>query len=68
VKSAHTELAKKLRERDANNAPSVGDRVSMVMIRSTKNANCYEKSEDPLYALEHDLPIDYQYYLDHHLK
>jgi DNA polymerase delta subunit 1 len=68
VKNAHTELAKKLRERDANNAPTVGDRVSMVMIRSTKNANCYEKSEDPLYALEHDLPIDYQYYLDHHLK
>ena len=59
MKNAHTELAKKLRERDANNAPSVGDRVSMVMIRSTKNANCYEKAEDPLYALEHDLPIDY---------
>ena len=57
-----------MKERDANNAPTVGDRVSMVMIRSTKNAQCYEKSEDPLYALEHDLPIDYQYYLDHHLK
>ena len=40
----------------------------MVMIRSTNNANAYEKAEDPLYALEHDLPIDYQYYLDHHLK
>ena len=46
----------------------MGDRVSMVMIRSTKNATCYEKAEDPLYALEHDLPIDYKYYLDHHLK
>ena len=68
VKQAHTELAKKLKERDPNNAPTIGDRVSMVMIRSTKNAVGYEKAEDPLYALEHDLPIDYQYYLDHHLK
>ena len=68
VKNAHTELAKKLKQRDHNNAPTVGDRVSMVMIRSTKNANAYEKAEDPLYALEHDLPIDYQYYLDHHLR
>lgn len=68
VKTAHLELARKMRERDAASAPTVGDRISMVMIRSTKNANTYEKSEDPLYALEHDLPIDYQYYLDHHLK
>ena len=68
VKSAHIELAKKLRERDPHNAPTVGDRVAMVMIRGVKNANCYEKAEDPLYALENDLPIDYQYYLDHHLK
>jgi DNA polymerase delta subunit 1 len=68
VKAAHIELAKKMRARDPNSAPSIGDRVSMVMIRSTKNANCYEKSEDPIYSLEHDLPIDYQYYLDHHLK
>ena len=67
-KMPHLELAKKLRARDAASAPSVGDRISFVMIRSTKTAGTYEKSEDPMYALEHDLAIDYQYYLDHQLK
>jgi hypothetical protein len=30
-------------------------------------AKAYEKAEDPIYALEHNLPIDVQHYLDHHL-
>ena len=28
----------------------------------------YDKAEDPIYALEHNLPIDFQHYLDHHLE
>jgi DNA polymerase delta subunit 1 len=28
----------------------------------------YEKAEDPIWALEHNLPIDFQHYLDHHLE
>lgn len=31
-------------------------------------AQQYQKSEDPMYALEHGLPIDAQHYLDHQLK
>jgi DNA polymerase delta subunit 1 len=31
-------------------------------------AKAYEKAEDPIYALEHNLPIDAQHYLDHHLS
>ena len=33
-----------------------------------KGAKTYEKAEDPIYALEHNLPIDAQHYLDHHLE
>ena len=28
----------------------------------------YEKAEDPIWALEHNLPVDFQHYLDHHLE
>jgi DNA polymerase delta subunit 1 len=37
----------------------VGDRVSYVMVKKTKNAKGYEKSEDPLVALKNNIPIDY---------
>jgi hypothetical protein len=30
-------------------------------------AKAYEKAEDPIYALENNLPIDVQHYLDHQL-
>ncbi len=35
--------------------------------QAAKGAKAYEKAEDPIYALEHNLPIDVQHYLDHHL-
>lgn len=66
-KSAHVELAKKMRRRDPATAPQVGDRVAYVIVKAAKGAKAYEKAEDPLYALEHSLPVDTQHYLDHHL-
>ena len=38
------------------------------MIKAAKGSKGYEKSEDPLYALQNNLPIDSQYYLDHQIK
>jgi DNA polymerase delta subunit 1 len=67
-KQAHTELAAKMKKRDAATAPSAGDRVAFVMIKLGKGARGYEKSEDPLYALENNLPLDYHYYLENQLK
>lgn len=64
-KQAHVELAAKMKKRDAATAPSAGDRVAFVMIKMGKGAKGYEKSEDPLYALENNLPLDYTYYLEH---
>lgn len=63
-KQAHSELANRMRERDAGSAPAQGDRVSYVIIKGTKKQAAYEKAEDPIYVLEHNLPIDTKYYLE----
>jgi len=68
AKGAHVELAKKMMKRDPATAPTVGDRVPYVIIKAAKGAKTYEKAEDPIYALEHNLPIDCQHYLEHHLS
>ncbi|CAM9460494.1 unnamed protein product [Chrysoparadoxa australica] len=67
AKQAHVELARRLKIRDPGNAPQVGDRVPYVIIEKIKNAPMYEKSEDPVYVLEHNLPIDTKYYLENQL-
>ena len=53
-----------MRERDEASAPNVGDRVAYVMIKGVQGSKNYEKSEDPLYVLQNNLPIDYQFYLN----
>jgi DNA polymerase delta subunit 1 len=68
AKQAHVELAERMRQRDEATAPSVGDRVAYVMIKAAKGSKGYEKSEDPLYVLQNNLPIDYQFYLEHQIK
>ena len=37
AKQAHNELAERMRKRDAGSAPSLGDRVSYVIIKGTKS-------------------------------
>jgi DNA polymerase delta subunit 1 len=66
-KQAHVELAERMRKRDAGSAPSLGDRVAYVIIKGSKGSAAYEKSEDPIYVLENNLPIDTKYYLDNQL-
>jgi DNA polymerase delta subunit 1 len=53
-----------MRERDEASAPNVGDRVAYVMVKAVKGSKNYEKSEDPLYVLKNNIPIDYNFYLD----
>ena len=66
-KQAHVELAERMKKRDAGSAPALGDRVAYVMIKSAGGAKNYEKSEDPIYVLENNIPIDTKYYLDNQL-
>ncbi|KAI5310841.1 DNA-directed DNA polymerase delta [Ascosphaera atra] len=68
AKQAHVELAERMRKRDAGSAPTLGDRVAYVIIQGAAGAKNYEKSEDPIYVLEHNLPIDTKYYLDNQLS
>ncbi|KAF2397683.1 hypothetical protein EJ06DRAFT_584086 [Trichodelitschia bisporula] len=66
AKQAHVELAERMKKRDAGSAPALGDRVAYVMVKGAGTRN-YEKSEDPIYVLEHNIPIDTKYYLDNQL-
>ncbi|KAJ9122530.1 DNA-directed DNA polymerase delta [Naganishia vaughanmartiniae] len=68
AKQAHVELAERMRKRDAGSAPSLGDRVAYVIIKGMKGAAAYEKSEDPLFVLNNNIPIDTKYYLDNQLS
>ncbi|CAE6417480.1 unnamed protein product [Rhizoctonia solani] len=68
AKQAHVELAERMRKRDAGSAPALGDRVAYVIVKAAKGAAAYEKSEDPLYVLENNIPIDTKYYLDNQLS
>lgn len=68
AKQAHVELAERMRKRDAGSAPNLGDRVPYVIIKAAKGAAAYMKSEDPIYVLENNIPIDTQYYLEQQLS
>ena len=57
-----------MRKRDPGTAPNIGDRIQYVIIKGEKGSKNYENSEDPIYVLEHDLPIDIDYYLENQLK
>merc|ERR1712151_720741 len=67
AKQAHVELAERMRKRDPSTAPGSGDRVPYVIVSGAKNQKAYEKSEDPLFALENNLSIDAQHYIEHQL-
>ncbi|KXX78761.1 DNA polymerase delta catalytic subunit [Madurella mycetomatis] len=67
AKQAHVELAQRMKKRDAGSAPALGDRVAYVMVKGAAGSKNFERSEDPIYVLEHNVPIDTKYYLDNQL-
>ena len=68
AKQAHVELAHRMAKRDAGSAPKLGDRVPYVIIAANKGTAAYLKSEDPIYVLDNNLPIDTQYYLENQIS
>jgi DNA polymerase delta subunit 1 len=68
AKQAHVVLADKMKKRDPGTAPKLGDRVPYVIIQAGKKTPAYDKAEDPIYVLENNIPIDYQYYLENQLS
>ena len=60
----HVVLAKRLIERlGVDLGPKTGDRISYVVVDKGKRIKISECGEDPLYAWEHELPINKAYYL-----
>lgn len=68
AKQAHVSLAEKMRTRDPGSAPALGDRVPYIITKGAKKEPAYDRAEDPLYVLKHNVPIDYNYYLDNMLR
>jgi DNA polymerase elongation subunit (family B) len=64
----HVALAEKMKERDPFNCPVVGDRVPYVFVKGDSRLKQFERVEDPIYASNNMLEIDYLYYFDHQLK
>ena len=71
-KQPHDELVKKIKIRIGNSNPNaiphLGDRIPYVIIDGQNKKNISDRAENPDYAMQHNLPIDHQYYLDHQLK
>lgn len=62
---AHVQVRNKMREREPGSEPQPGDRVQYVLTDTGNNkSKAFEKSEDPGYARDNNVPLDYQYYLE----
>lgn len=64
----HVHVSRKILQRTGQPVPS-GSRVPYVFVEDLKNPDCLQalKAEDPGYAAEHRLKLDYLYYIDHQL-
>jgi DNA polymerase delta subunit 1 len=63
-KQAHVELNKKIEKRGDGTGYHLGDRIPYVIRSGVKGSLAYERAEDPIYALENNIPLDTQYYID----
>jgi len=60
---AHVKCRDRMRERKPGSEPQSGDRVPYLLTNTgDPKAMAYEKSEDPVYVKENNIPIDYHYY------
>jgi DNA polymerase elongation subunit (family B) len=59
----HVAVVRKMKEREPGSEPQSGDRVPFVLIDTgDPGARQFEKSEDPVFALANNIPLDYKYY------
>jgi DNA polymerase delta subunit 1 len=63
---AHVVVRDKIKSRMPGSEPMSGDRVQFVLVAGGKKM--YEKAEDPTWARDHRLRLDYQYYLKHQFE
>ena len=59
----HVQVRNKMRERQPGSEPQSGDRVPYILCKTwDPRAKAFEKAEDPKYAADKKLEIDYAYY------
>ena len=63
INQAHVQVVNKMRERKPGSEPQSGDRVPYLLTDTGDHkAKASEKSEDPKYVEENNVPVDYKYY------
>ena len=63
INQAHVQVVVKMRERKPGSEPQSGDRVPYLLTKTgDPKARAFEKSEDPKFVEEQDIPVDYHYY------
>jgi len=63
INQAHVQVVRKMRERQPGSEPQSGDRVPYILVKTEDpKAKAFEKSEDPKYVKDNNIPIDYEYY------
>ena len=65
INQAHVQVVNKMRQRKPGSEPQSGDRVPYLLTKTDNpKAKAFEKSEDPKYVEENNVPIDYHYYFE----
>ena len=65
INQAHVQVVRKMRERKPGSEPQSGDRVPYILTKTgDPKAKAFEKSEDPVYVAENEIPVDYHYYFE----
>lgn len=65
INQAHVQVVNKMRERKPGSEPQSGDRVPYLLVKTENpKAKAFEKSEDPKYVDDNNIPIDYHYYFE----
>lgn len=65
INQSHVQVVVKMRQRKPGSEPQSGDRVPYLLTRTDNpKARAFEKSEDPKYVEENDIPVDYLYYFE----
>jgi DNA polymerase delta subunit 1 len=65
INQAHVQVVVKMRERKPGSEPQSGDRVPYLLTKTENiKAKAFEKSEDPNYVEENNIPVDYHYYFE----
>ncbi len=65
INQAHVQVVNKMKRRKPGSEPQSGDRVPYLLTKTDNpKAKAFEKSEDPKYVEENNVPIDYHYYFE----